>query len=69
MRQRDFTDPNFPLRHLRKDLRLVMRDMKNHGLEIPFLEGLDRILSEALNLGLGHMDYSALYNAVHPLDE
>jgi len=69
MRERDFSDPNFPLRHLRKDLRLVMRDMKRHNLEIPFLDGLDRILSDALNQGLGHMDYSAIYNAIHPDEE
>lgn len=66
MRERNFSDPNFPLRHLRKDLRLIMRDMKRHDLEIPFLDGLDRILSDALNQGLGHMDYSAIYNTIHP---
>ena len=66
MQKRDFSNPNFPLRHLRKDLRLIMRAMKNHDLEIPCLDGLDRLLSEALNQGLGHQDYSALYNIIHP---
>ncbi|HDP95489.1 MAG TPA: NAD(P)-dependent oxidoreductase [Candidatus Aminicenantes bacterium] len=65
MRERDFSNPNFPLRHLRKDLRLIMSEMKQSGLEVPFLEGLDRLVSDGLNQGLGNQDYSALYNTIH----
>ncbi|MDY0298109.1 MAG: NAD(P)-dependent oxidoreductase [Acidobacteriota bacterium] len=66
MRERDFSNPNFPLRHLRKDLRLIMRDMKEKGLEVSCLESLDRLLSDGLNQGLGKQDYSAIYNIIHP---
>ncbi len=66
MEKNDFSNPNFPLRHLRKDLRLVMREMNRCGINAFPLDGVDRLIAEALNMGLGTKDYAAMYNAVHP---
>lgn len=58
-----FQDPNFPLRHLLKDLRLAGELGGILGKELPLAEACKEILEEAVKKGLGDLDYSALYLA------
>ncbi len=56
-----FQDPNFPLRHLLKDLRLAEELAEELKKELPLASAARGLLEEALKNGLGDLDYSALY--------
>jgi len=66
MLSRDFGRPNFPVRHLLKDMKLAEREFRSFGIAPPMLTGMIQILQDAIALGHGDSDYSALYNAVDP---
>jgi 3-hydroxyisobutyrate dehydrogenase len=67
MLNRDFTNPNFPLKHLLKDLDLILTEFGKKGLDIDPLEGIKSVLLKAVDNGDGDLDYSALYNILHPI--
>lgn len=66
MLNRDYTKPNFPGKHLAKDLRLFQTEAEALGLELSTVEGLRRILALTFEAGFAEGDYSALYEAVNP---
>ena len=66
MLNRDYTRPNFPGKHLAKDLRLFQTEAEALGLELSTVEGLRRILALTFEAGFAEGDYSALYEAVNP---
>ena len=68
MLERDFARPNFPARHLRKDLALAVEQGRELGLETAAVEAVQRIVERAMERGFADEDYSALYNAVNPPD-
>ncbi|MFM7313677.1 MAG: NAD(P)-dependent oxidoreductase, partial [Cyanobium sp.] len=57
----DFSNPNFPTAHLRKDLALFLEAARAQGLEVQGLDGLQQLLQEATAAGLDPLDYSALH--------
>ena len=66
MLTRDFSNPNFPTKHLAKDTNLFLSVAKNLGLDTSGLEGVSTLLEKALAQGLADTDYSAIYAAVSP---
>ncbi len=64
--RRDYANPNFPTRHLSKDVALCLREAVEQGLGTEGLEGLLPLLERTIGQGLGEMDYSALYEAIDP---
>ncbi len=56
-----FQDPNFPLRHLLKDLRLAEELAEELEKNLPLASAARGLLEEAVKNGLGDLDYSALY--------
>lgn len=66
MLSRDFTQPNFPTQHLLKDVRLIEQVAADAGLETAGVHALVEIVEKTLAHGLQDLDYSALYNAIHP---
>jgi 3-hydroxyisobutyrate dehydrogenase len=66
MLERDYDRPNFPTRHLLKDVRLFLDEAQGLDLEVDALAGIERILTRAIDQGLGNADYSALFEAVCP---
>ena len=64
MCDRNFSDPNFPTKHLLKDTDLFLTQAKELGLVTDNLEGIKSIIEKAIALGLGDDDYSAIYNAI-----
>lgn len=68
MAARDFSNPNFPVRHLLKDVNLFLSEAGRHGLGTPALEGVRRLLEQAMADGMGALDYSAVYNTVAPAE-
>lgn len=66
MLSRDFTNPNFPTKHLLKDTNLFLNQAQSNNLNTNSLEGVRQILEIAQEMGLADADYSALFNAVNP---
>lgn len=61
----DFTDPNFPTKHLQKDLSLIQQEGRTLGLRTEPLAGIAALLIEVIGEGAANADYSVLYRAVH----
>lgn len=66
MLERDFTNPNFPTKHLLKDTNLFLNQAQSNNLNTYSLEGVRQILEIAQEMGLADADYSALFSAVNP---
>ena len=64
--QRDFAEPNFPLRLLLKDVRLFLHEAGHLGLDPASLRGTERIIKTALRKGLGELDYAGIHNVISP---
>ena len=64
---RDFDGPNFPVRHLLKDVRLFLESAREHSLDVRMLGAIGQVLEESVHDGLGDKDYSALYQVMHPV--
>jgi 3-hydroxyisobutyrate dehydrogenase len=59
-------DPQFSTRLVLKDVELILQAATSLGLDTVALEGTRALAQRALALGLGELDYSALYAAVNP---
>ena len=57
----DYSNPNFPTAHLRKDLQLFVDAAAALELETLGLEGLTKLLQRATPAGLDTLDYSSLH--------
>ena len=57
----DYSNPNFPTAHLRKDLQLFVDAAAALQLETLGLEGLTKLLQRATPAGLDALDYSSLH--------
>ena len=68
MLDRDFTKPNFPSKHLVKDIELFRNEAHSLDLELDILEGISRILDLTVELGFADSDYSALFEALCPVE-
>jgi len=66
MLERDFSDPNFPTKHLAKDIGLIIRSARSLNLETAGLEGVRQIIEKAMHRGQGEEDYSAIHNIIYP---
>lgn len=60
----DYSNPNFPTKHLLKDTKLFLEAAKDEGLTVSSLQGMETILEAALDLGLADEDYSALFEVI-----
>ena len=68
MLKRDFSNPNFPTKHLLKDSDLIFKESKRLGLSTHSLEGVIHLIKISLEKGFVETDYSSIYNAVNPQD-
>jgi len=57
----DYSNPNFPTAHLRKDLALFLQASQAAGLNGDGLEGLLHLLEGSTAAGLDGLDYCALH--------
>ena len=64
--QRDFAEPNFPLRLLLKDVRLFLQEAGRLGLHSASLKGTERIIKTAIGKGFGELDYAGMHNVISP---
>lgn len=66
MRKRSFDNPNFPIKHLLKDLLLIVDEFNSKNIETGPLVKIEEILNRAMEAGYSDQDYSALYNIINP---
>jgi 3-hydroxyisobutyrate dehydrogenase len=66
MLERNYTQPNFPARHLLKDLDLFLDAASDYGLTATCLEGVRDTVAVSLAKGLADADYSAMNEVIHP---
>ncbi|WP_370527543.1 NAD(P)-dependent oxidoreductase [Trichocoleus sp. FACHB-46] len=66
MVERNYTNPNFPTKHLLKDMNLFLGAAQLAGLNVSSLAGVQTILEIAQKMSLAEADYSALFSAVNP---
>ena len=66
MRDRNFSNPNFPTKHLLKDMNLFVQAAQNQGIETAVAEGVSEVTGKAIAQGLADEDYSAIYSAINP---
>ncbi len=64
MLDRDYSNPNFPTKHLLKDADLFITEAKTAKLEVSSIEGVKKVLEIAINSGFGDSDYSSLFSAI-----
>jgi 3-hydroxyisobutyrate dehydrogenase len=64
MTTRDFSQPNFPTKHLAKDTHLFLSVAQSLDLETCALQGISQLLDKTLAQGLADTDYSAIMAGV-----
>lgn len=69
MQERNFANPNFPTKHLLKDMLLVEHEAASLGLNTADIAGLRQILDIAASGELSEGDYSALFSVVVPPEQ
>ena len=69
MLSRNFANPNFPTKHLLKDMRLFSQAAETAGLSPSLSASVAKVVEQAIAQGLADQDYSALYEAVNPKGE
>ncbi|MEO0756892.1 MAG: NAD(P)-dependent oxidoreductase [Cyanobacteria bacterium J06648_16] len=66
MCDRNFTRPNFPTKHLLKDMRLFAAAATAAGIDTQTATTVAQVTEKALALGLAEADYSAVFAAILP---
>ena len=61
---RDFSNPNFPSKHLLKDVNLFLNAAAGTGLDTRALEAVRGLIEAAIAKGHAGSDYSSLFEAV-----
>jgi 3-hydroxyisobutyrate dehydrogenase len=64
MLSHDYEDPNFPAKHLAKDVDLFLAESGGLDLDTALLQGVRHSIQRALDQGLAEADYSALFEGV-----
>jgi len=64
----DFRNPNFPVKHLKKDVDLILDECRRDNLDAAHLEGVRRLFGRAIGAGYAEEDYSALFKVIRALE-
>jgi len=62
----DYRNPNFPTKHLKKDVDLIIGEAQKCNLQADALQGVQSIIQQALKKGYNDTDYSSLFEAIAP---
>lgn len=63
--KRDFSNPNFSLEHLLKDMDLFLEEAKSKKLDCSALEGIKKLILKGLKKNLGKKDYSSIFTVIN----
>lgn len=65
--KRDFHQPNFPTKHLLKDVRLIQKTATDQHLAGEHVNALESLFARAVSRGWADQDYSSVYNEIAPV--
>jgi 3-hydroxyisobutyrate dehydrogenase len=60
----NYANPNFPTKHLMKDIDFFIDEAKTVGLNVSSIEGVRKILDMAMKMSFAHEDYSSIFAAI-----
>lgn len=66
MIKRDFADPNFPTKHLHKDMGLFMDTAKQLGIDASAAAAVQTLVKQLMERGAEDDDYSSLFGLINP---
>lgn len=66
MCDRNFTNPNFPTKHLLKDVKLFLASAESINLNTKILQAMEEIITLAVENGEANSDYSAIIKTIDP---
>jgi len=61
----EYANPNFPLKHLLKDVGLMREAFEESNIDNHVLNEILKLLQKGINEGFGEFDYSSLYKTIH----
>ncbi len=64
--EHDYSHPNFPLKHLIKDLGLFKQVAEDSGIDAAISDAMLSVFLKGQQAGYGNEDYSSLYEAINP---
>ncbi|MCG6134932.1 MAG: NAD(P)-dependent oxidoreductase [Nostoc sp. LLA-1] len=65
----NYTNPNFPTKHLLKDTDLFISEAKALGLDLKSIEAVRHILQTAMKMSFANDDYSSIFSAINEWGE
>jgi 3-hydroxyisobutyrate dehydrogenase len=65
----NYTNPNFPTKHLLKDTDLFIDEAKALGLDLTSIEAVRHIIQTAMKMSFANDDYSSIFSAIHEWGE
>jgi 3-hydroxyisobutyrate dehydrogenase len=65
----NYTNPNFPTKHLLKDTDLFISEAKTLGLNLSSIEGVQQILQTAMKMSFADDDYSSIFSIIREWGE
>jgi 3-hydroxyisobutyrate dehydrogenase len=64
MMEQNYSNPNFPTKHLLKDMRLSGIAAQAQGIDTALIEAVIQIAERSVDQGHGECDYSAIFSAI-----
>lgn len=61
-----FSDPNFPVKHMLKDVDLILTQAQGLGLPVGLIQNIEGLLRQAIEQGRAEQDYSAITRVINP---
>ncbi len=61
----NYTNPNFPIKHLMKDTDLFIDEAKSVGLNVSSIEGVQQVIEMAIKMSFAHDDYSSIFSVIN----
>jgi 3-hydroxyisobutyrate dehydrogenase len=62
----NYSNPNFPTKHLLKDMKLSQTTAQAQGIDTQLIDAVIKITERSLEQGQGESDYSAIFSAIAP---
>ncbi len=60
----NYTNPNFPTKHLLKDTDLFISEAKSLGLDLVSIEAVRQLVHTAVKMSFANDDYSSIFSAI-----
>lgn len=65
----NYTNPNFPTKHLLKDTDLFISEAKSLGLDLKSIEAVRQLVQTAVKMSFANDDYSSIFSAINQWGE